>query len=320
LHDLRRARLLAVIALPVGLAMAVAGCGRSSSAPTPTTPPPATHVAAPPEYSEPASATGMTGSNGETAPAHLDDLAPQLAATLQGQQGTYGLALLDLNSGEYLSLGGDQVFPAASTFKLPLVIYALQQVDRGHASLDETMAIEPRDMAGGSGTLQYRPLGSKWTLGQLIDKAIIESDNVAHNMLKRRFGHGTIWAFMETLGGTVTHDENGDNLTTPADLVRYMRAVLDPQVLSDTSRERLLHDLRNTVWPIRIEAGTPSDIEVAHKIGTFADVVNDVGLVSFPGRPYILAICSKDVTEPVADGVLTELSRQVYAHYRDLSP
>ena len=48
-----------------------------------------------------------------------------------------------------------------------------------------------------------------------------------------------------------------------------------------------MEDLQNTMWNDRINALLPKDVKVAHKIGNFQGVCNDVGIV-FAEEPYIL--------------------------------
>ncbi|HEY8742135.1 MAG TPA: serine hydrolase, partial [Chloroflexota bacterium] len=79
-----------------------------------------------------------------------------------------------------------------------------------------------------------------------------------------------------------------------------------------TDTDQMLQYLTHTAFHDRIPAGVPADVVVAHKIGTQINVENDVALVALPGRPYILSIFAKDVTEEDAVPVEQAISRAVY--------
>lgn len=244
------------------------------------------------------------------------DLGHTISDLLGQQPGTYGYSLVDLNTGATLGLNQDQSFPAASTFKLPLAIYILQQVDQGHADLNEKLTQTDDDYEDGTGLLQDKASGGQYTIGDLLDLAIEQSDNIAVNMLLRRFGgHSPIWAFQQQLGATYTHDGDNNNITSPNELNLYLRTFLDPKQLSDASRNRLLNALTHTAFPIRVAAGVPDGVPVAHKIGTLPNVVNDTALVQVPGHPFLLSICSENVGEDDADNVLAQVAKLAYTYF-----
>lgn len=250
------------------------------------------------------------------APPLLANIQPGLQELVSQHSGDYGVAVLDVTTGETVGIGSDDLaVPAASTFKLPMAIYILQQADQGKISLDEKLTLTDADWEDGTGVLQDEPVGNEYTIGKLIDLAIEDSDNIATNMLLRRFGRPAIWALEKQLGGKYTYDEEQHNITSAGDLVRYMRAVLDPKVLTPASRDHLLGDLTHTEFAVRIRAGVPDDIPVAHKIGSQPNVVNDVGLVEFPGHPYILSVVSQNMGEEEGDEVIAAISRGVYGFY-----
>lgn len=61
-----------------------------------------------------------------------------------------GMFFLDLDTGNYLDIKGDRVFPAASTIKLPILIAFDQDVDAGKVSLNETLVMKSDLVASGS--------------------------------------------------------------------------------------------------------------------------------------------------------------------------
>jgi len=245
----------------------------------------------------------------------LRALRRQLRTYLADQEGTYGVFILDLTTGNSVGVNSDKLFPAASTFKLPMSLYILDQVAKGKASLYERIAYTPADYEDGTGTLQdWIEEGHELTVRELVELAITQSDNIAAQMLLRRFGAENVYAYMqEQLGGRVTYFDETTLGTTPREMAAYMRLFQSGGTLNDAElKQFLLSALENTAFEDRTAAGVPDGVAVAHKIGTLPGVVNDVALVEVPGHPFIISAFSLDVSEDVAPAVISELTRRVY--------
>jgi len=72
-----------------------------------------------------------------------------------------GVFGVDLRSGAYFNLLGDRPYSAASLIKVPIVVALLKQVERGAISLDELLDLRADQIAGGSGSIQYLPIGTR---------------------------------------------------------------------------------------------------------------------------------------------------------------
>src|SRR5438270_1141841 len=73
----------------------------------------------------------------------LSSLEQQLGAMVAGKSADVGIAALDLNTGETVSIKGNTPFPMASTVKVAIAALYLAQVDHGRRSLDDTINGEP---------------------------------------------------------------------------------------------------------------------------------------------------------------------------------
>ena len=155
--------------------------------------------------------------------------------------------------------GGDQVFVAASTFKVPLAMYVFSLVERGEADLAEPLYYAPEDWEGGSGILHGSIVGDCYTVAELVHLSLTVSDNIATNMLLRRFGEQNVFAYMRELGGTVTNLSTGRRATTPRDMALYMEVAYRRAAGDDGGLYRtLLGLLTQTAFSDRIAAGAPS--------------------------------------------------------------
>src|SRR5437763_16035936 len=79
----------------------------------------------------------------------LNSLEQQLSNFVASTSADVGIAALDLNTGESLSIKGDTPFPMASTVKVAIAALYLSQVDHGQKTLDDSINGQPvRELMG----------------------------------------------------------------------------------------------------------------------------------------------------------------------------
>jgi beta-lactamase class A len=146
-----------------------------------------------------------------------------------------GLYVEDLSDGECLDLDADRLFPLASVIKTPIMAHCMRALDLAE-TIDLELSAPEFSQEDGSGVLTY--LTSRVTLNMrdLIALSIIESDNLATNVLIRRAGMDAINQTMRDLGMAqtrLTHliedfptlRQPGSNPGTPRDLGKLYRAI-----------------------------------------------------------------------------------------------
>jgi beta-lactamase class A len=108
----------------------------------------------------------------------------------RGFAGEVGIAVRDVDSGWTTSWNGERLFPQQSVSKFWVAITALQRVDAGQISLDDRITLTRRDL-----TLFHQPIarqiganGYTTTLGDLMFRAITQSDNTCNDAVLRHAG------------------------------------------------------------------------------------------------------------------------------------
>src|SRR5215510_5423271 len=76
----------------------------------------------------------------------LSGLEDKIDQIISRSHGTIGVSLIHIESGATLSVRGDQRFPMASVYKLPIAIELLSQVSAGRLSLDRPITLAPHDI------------------------------------------------------------------------------------------------------------------------------------------------------------------------------
>lgn len=114
--------------------------------------------------------------------------------------GTLGVGFRDFDTGEEYYVNGDTVFPAASTFKVPILISLFEQAEKGNLSLDGLHALDKEDRAIGSGVLALLTPGIKLPLRDYATLMMVISDNTGTDVIYNTLGADTIRATIQSMG------------------------------------------------------------------------------------------------------------------------
>lgn len=98
----------------------------------------------------------------------------------------------------------DELYPTASTFKIPLIYALYQMTDRDEISLSRRVTIEESDRVPGSGVLQDLDPGLSPTIRDLAVLMTVVSDNQATDLLYNIVGTSRIHAALDGLNLTRT--------------------------------------------------------------------------------------------------------------------
>lgn len=231
----------------------------------------------------------------------------RLAAMAAENPGEYGIAALDLATGETIGLNAHLAFPMASTMKIAVAAAYLAEVDAGRRTLDETI-----------GTA---------TASSLMDRMITRSDNRATDLLIATLGGpGAIdtWLRAHNLSG-IRVDRNIAQLlsdrrdlndirdsSTPTAMLGLLRLIDRGNALTAQSRYLLLDMMRRcATGSNRIRGILPPGTTVEHKTGTLSGYTGDVGYLTTPdGRRIAVAMFARGGTNRPA--VIATAARAIY--------
>lgn len=237
--------------------------------------------------------------------------------------------ILDLDSHDFVNLNGTETIAAASTIKLPLLIAAFEEIDAGGLTLQEGLVMERELIATGSGTMQYDTPGRIYSVGEVLEKMIIISDNTATNMLIRRLGGAEMvnqrfarWGLTATAIANDLPDLAGTNVTTPLDLVHLLAQIHQGEIVSLASRDRLLSILQRVERRELLPQGLDDRAVIAHKTGDIGTMLGDVGMVETPtGKRYAIAtLIRRPHNDDRARLLIQNLSRTTYDHFLNPQP
>ncbi|HEY9863033.1 MAG TPA: serine hydrolase [Candidatus Obscuribacterales bacterium] len=235
-----------------------------------------------------------------------------------------GVFLVDLDTGKYVDVQGQEGLPAASTIKVPILVSFFQAVDEGRIRLDEVLTMEEKHIAKGSGDLQDKPVGSKFTALETADLMITNSDNTATNMLIERLGgieflnqQFASWQLKQTQMQNILPDLEGTNKTSAKDLVTLMADINQGKLVSLKSRDFMLRIMQQTRNRSLLPRGLGEGAFIAHKTGNIDSVSGDVGLIDMPnGKRYLVGVLvQREADDPQANELIRQISATTYQYF-----
>jgi len=237
---------------------------------------------------------------------------------------TPGVFLVDLDTGAYVDFNGGASFSSASTIKLPILIAFFQDVEAGKIRLDEMLTMEQEMVATGSGDMQYKKVGSKFSAIETATKMMTVSDNTATNMLIARLGGiGTLnerlhsWGLSTTNLRNILPDIEGTNTTSPKELTNLLGSVLKGNLVNQSSQQRIVEIMQGAVRRHLLPAGVERNATVAHKTGDIGTMLADTGVVQLPtGKRYLASIMvHRPKNDPSAEKFIASISRVAYQQF-----
>jgi len=268
-----------------------------------------------------------------------ESLQSRIEKQLSQEQGEFALAFEDLATGEQLLINAGERFHAASTMKTPVMIEVYKQVAEGRMSLDDSVEVRNTfksivdgsayslDIADDSDTLIYKQLGHKRTLYSLMYDMIIQSSNLATNLVIDRVGATHVTATMRGLGAkdievlrgvedNKAYEKGLNNTITAYDQLLIMKKIALGEAVSKEASEAMMKILFDQRYRDIVPANLPPEVKVADKRGWLTGLEHDCAIVLLPnGHRYVLIILSRKLVDrDKAVKAMANVSRIIFDH------
>ncbi|MDP2872371.1 MAG: serine hydrolase [Bacillota bacterium] len=260
----------------------------------------------------------------------VETAVARYAAALGADGGHTAVWWEHLATGEVVQLDAEEVYPAASVIKIPILVEAFRQAEEGKLFLESLYSVHEGRRAGGSGVFKEFHAGLEVTLRDILTFMIIVSDNTATNLAIDLAGMPSINDTIRRLGlrhtalrrrlmGGPFYDRPDyslaiDNILSAVDMGLLLRLLARGQAVSATSDAAMLDILLRQQVNDRIPMMLPRGVRVAHKTGEFQTTRHDAGVVYGPDGPaYVLVVLTRGLKRPPkAVWQIAELSEEIY--------
>jgi beta-lactamase class A len=256
-------------------------------------------------------------------------------ARIQKSGADVGVAFHSLDGKMEWFSRADEVFHAASTMKIPVMIELFHQVREGKLKLDDALPVKNEfhsladtsiftlDPTDDSEADLYKAVGQTRTLSQLCELMITVSSNLATNLLVEKLGveniRATVHALhsdgMNVLRGVEdnkAYEKGMNNTTTARGLLILLEAISNGQAVDANSSRQMVEILARQKFNEGIPAGLPPGTRVAHKTGELTKIYHDAAIV-YAHRPFVLVVLVRGLAESKDSAALmADITRRIY--------
>ncbi|HEU0109623.1 MAG TPA: serine hydrolase [Flavisolibacter sp.] len=270
----------------------------------------------------------------------MDELKKVIQKELDIANTRFGVAFKDLQTGEILFINENENFHAASTMKTPVLVELFKQSAQGNFSMDDSIVIKNSFKSivdGSSYSLTeeddsekelYTQVGAKKTIASLAYDMIIQSSNLATNILIELVQPANVMNTLHQLGAThmkvlrgvednKAYQKGMNNTTTALDLLLIFEQIANEQLVSAAACRAMINILLDQKFNEIIPAHLPGTVKVAHKTGSITGIQHDSGIVFLPdGKKYVLVLLSQfqPADEKKVIQAMANVSKHFYNH------
>ncbi len=226
----------------------------------------------------------------------------------------------------------DEPAYAASLMKVPLATAAERRHVRGEVDLDAAVPVHADfasqvpgerfvlDQDDDQDDTTWAALGDTETLRELRRRAIVDSSNIATNLLLEHVGIAEVGAVLADagcsplttitrgIGDAAARESGSSNDVTARDLGRLLHHT--PPAVEEVMRGQRYRDA--------IPAGLPPGTQVANKTGWVDGITHDVAIVRpDDGEPFALTVLTRtDQTHDAAQVVIAAIAAEAWERRR----
>ena len=263
------------------------------------------------------------------APEQWEEMVSKMEHLSIRHNGRVAIYLKDLRGGREWTYHPDDLFPSASLIKLPVMACVFNRMKEGGLTLDTPMTLRRRERVGGSGRLKWAADGTRYTVREVLERMITESDNTAMRMLLDEVGFDYFArGFTGNLGLTYTqiHPEGlsldnrripNENYTTAREMGGLLERMYHGQLVDRFSSEMMLEYMKGLKTRKRLARALPVGWQLAHKTGLLRGACHDVGIVMTPQGEYVLAVLTgQNASYKDAKDFIEKLAATSYRYMR----
>jgi D-alanyl-D-alanine carboxypeptidase (penicillin-binding protein 5/6) len=268
-----------------------------------------------------------------------ESLKSRLQPLIDEYDGTIGVSIMHLPSGESFEFNGNLPLPTASLIKFSIMVALYDAIERGEVDLGTPIRLREEDKVPGSGILTSNfSAGTQLSLRDALRLMIVHSDNTATNLVVDKIGLPATARLMEQMKcpNTKLHakvfrrdtsifpkrsKEFGLGSTTANEMVRLLGRLDAGELVSKPASQQMLELLFACNDRTKIPRDLPSEVKVAHKTGAVSNSRTDAGIIDAASGRIAICILTHDnkdrgwTDDNAAHVVCGKIARAAYDHF-----
>ncbi len=248
---------------------------------------------------------------------------------LIGTNGSYGIIILNLKTGEYYFQNETTIYESASLYKLWVMATAFEQIKNGRLHetdiLSQDLDILRRkfNIATPSGEMNNEEKKGgenkiSFTVNDALMQMITISDNNAALLLSEKVRLANVVKFLGKQD-FISSRVNTDNepTTSPLEVALFLKRLYEGKIVDSSYSKKMLDLLRWQKLNTKIPKYLPENLIIAHKTGELDEFNHDAGIVFAPNGDYLIVVMSKSdiASRYLAEERIAIISREVYKYF-----
>ena len=224
-----------------------------------------------------------------------EELSNLILEIIKDKKGYFAIFVKNLKGDERFYLNEKEEFGSASLYKLEVLVEVFSKRETGEIKFEDTLKINldidgnivGKDSDNISQTLNY-------SIGELLERMIIFSDNLSGQTLGEYFGWEKIVKTVAEIGLKNTKLTSPPK-TTAADMVTLLEGLYRGKIISKEASSTMIDLLLRQEINNKLPSKLPTGVKIAQKTGELDNLNHDVGIVFGPKTDYLIVVLVKDV-------------------------
>lgn len=241
--------------------------------------------------------------------------------SLTGTQGSYGIVVQNLTSGDGYNLHEYTVYKSGSLYKLWVMGAVYKKIQDGslkkstvisesYTQLNKLFNIDPDYAEKTDGTLTL-------TVADALNQMITISDNYAALLLTEKVQLSNVATFLKEngLAQSQVGTSGNDPTTTAYDVAIFLNRLYNGHLANAAYTQEMLTLLKQQRLNSKLPKYLPDSVVVAHKTGELDSYTHDAGIVYATSGNYIIVVLSNTTDTDAAAERISQVSKDVFNYF-----
>ncbi len=244
------------------------------------------------------------------------------ARTADGSVSNVSVYYRSLETGKWIGINQKAYFYPASLLKVPVMIAYFKEAEAKPALFEKSIVYRPISSGNAFEAQSELIAGSRYTVKELLERMIIDSDNGATYTLLDQIDQTTLDEVYTDLGINHPDEDTSTYQISTKTYALFFRILYNATYLSPAHSQEALALLARAKYADGLVAGVPASATVAHKFGEHVVSIDqktsegvelsDCGIIYHPQQPYLLCVMTQaQKLEDAADMIKT-ISKETY--------
>ncbi len=226
----------------------------------------------------------------------------------------------EFDQGKWFSINPDEQYSPGSMMKIATLLTYLKESEQNPELLNRRLKFNANfsEMPVQKIVSGRLTTGKNYTIKELLEAMIIDSDNDATVLLNQIMNANTYFDLLQSLNLSIPKIEQTDYPLTTIECSRLIRVIFNSSYLDPKNSEYAMSLLTKSKFKDGLAKLLPNDILIAHKFGekSFASEqqLHETAIIYSNNKPYMLTVMTKGEDQEKLKTVLNSISQTVYAY------